>query len=367
MTPLTEVIRLFLRLGCTAFGGPLAHIALMEREVVQERQWMDRSAFLDLLGMAQSIPGPTSTELAMLLGRARAGLWGLMAAGVAFILPSALMVAALAWAYLRTGQLPAASGALMGLKAALLSVVLQALMQFGRTQLKDRWAWMLGAAALTAAALGLPLLAVLALSGLVMSALQAGLPKSSAAWFLASTAPPSAAPLGLFFTFLKIGAVLYGSGYVLLSFLRAEFVIARPWITERQLLDAVAVGQFTPGPVFTTATFLGFLMRGGWGALLATTAIFLPAFVYTALAGPVLARAQKAPRARAFLDGVTIGSLALMALVIAQLARTAVTGPMTGVLAVASGVLLWRTRINPTWILLSAAILGWLLSLGGLR
>jgi chromate transporter len=365
MNPLAEVGLLFLRLGCTAFGGPLAHLALMEREVVRERQWMDRAAFLDLLGLAQLVPGPTSTEMAMLLGRARAGVAGLVVAGLAFILPSSLMVGGLAWMYVRYGALPAASGWLAGLKAALLAVVLQALLNFARPQLKDLRAWGVALAALLLAALGLPLLAILLLAGMAMLALRAQWRASAAAFLGWPTLAPATGLLGLFLAFLKIGAVLYGSGYVLLAFLRAEFIVARPWITERQLLDAVAVGQFTPGPVFTTATFLGFLMRGGPGALLATLAIFLPAFLYTGLAGPLLSRLQKAPRARAFLDGVNLGSLALMALVIGQLARTAVTGAGTGGLALASGLLLWRTKLNPTWILLGAGLLGWLLPLVG--
>lgn len=362
MHPLREVAGLFLRLGCTAFGGPLAHLALMEREVVQERRWMDRQAFLDLLGLAQLVPGPTSTEMAMLLGRARAGLPGLVLAGLAFILPSSLLVGALAWAYVRFGARPAATGWLLGLKAALLAVVLQALLRFAAPQLKDARAWGLAAGAFVLAALGLPLLGVLLLSGLGMVALRASRMPMAASFLGWPILAPATGLLGLFLAFLKIGAVLYGSGYVLLAFLRAEFIVARPWITETQLLDAVAVGQFTPGPVFTTATFLGYLMRGSLGAVLATLAIFLPGFVYTALAGPLLARAQTAPRPRAFLDGVNLGSLALMTLVLMQLARTAVTGWSAAAVALLGGSLLWRTKLNPTWILLGAGALGWMLS-----
>lgn len=361
MTALVEVAALFLRLGCTAFGGPLAHLALMEREVVQARRWMDRQAFLDLLGLAQLVPGPTSTEMAMLLGRARAGLAGLVVAGLAFILPSSLLVGGLAWAYVRYGTRPAATGWLVGLKAALLAIVLQALLRFAAPLLKDARAWSVALGALVLASLGLPLLAVLMLAGLGMMGLRMARAPLAAGFLGWPLLAPATGLLGLFLAFLKIGAVLYGSGYVLLAFLRAEFIVARPWITETQLLDAVAVGQFTPGPVFTTATFLGYLMRGGLGAALATFAIFLPGFVYTALAGPVLARAQKQPRARAFLDGVNLGSLALMALVILQLGRSAVTSPATALLALASGLLLWRTKLNPTWILLGAGALGWLL------
>lgn len=358
---LREVGRLFLRLGFTAFGGPVAHLALMEREVVQQRGWLTRDAFLDLLGLTQLLPGPNSTEMALHLGKLRAGTPGLLVAGLAFILPAAGMVGALAWAYTRFGTLPAAQGWLLGLKAALVAVVGQALWAFGKTLLVDRLRWTVALLSLGAVALGLPELAILLGAGLLLMAVKAGLPRSTAAsWALL---PGLGTGGSLFLTFLKIGSVLYGSGYVLLAFLRAECVVRHGWITERQLLDAVAVGQFTPGPVFTTATFVGFLIQGWRGAVLATVGIFLPAFLFVAASGKLLQRLQASPRARAFLDGVNAASLALMAAVMIPLGRAALLNAWTLGLAVASGVCLMRTRWNPTWILLGSGLLGW--ALGG--
>ncbi len=356
MSPLTEVVLLFLRLGFTAFGGPVAHLALMEREVVQKRGWLTREAFLDLIGLTQLIPGPNSTEMAIHLGKLRAGTAGLILGGVAFILPAAVMVGGLAWAYVRFGTRPVAVGWLYGLKPALLMVVAQALLLFGKALLRDRTRWMVAGLSLAAVALGAPELGILLGAGLLLMGLKEGWPRGlpALAWL------PAVGPTGgLFLSFLKIGSVLCGSGYVLLAFLRAEFVIRHPLISERQLLDAVAVGQFTPGPVFTTATFVGYLIQGWRGALLATVGIFLPSFVFVACSGHLLAKLQASPRARAFLDGVNAASLALMAAVLLPLGRAALVDLRTLGLALASAGLLWRTRVNPTWILLGAGLVGW--------
>ncbi len=358
MSPLTEVGLLFLRLGFTAFGGPVAHLALMEREVVQKRGWLTREAFLDLIGLTQLIPGPNSTEMAIHLGKLRAGTPGLILAGLAFILPAAGMVGGLAWAYVRFGTRPAAVGWLYGLKPALLMVVAQALVLFGKALLKDRLRWGVALLALAAVALGAPELGILLGAGLLMMGVKEGWPTAlpAVAWF-----PALGSTGSLFLSFLKIGSVLYGSGYVLLAFLRAEFVIRHPLISERQLLDAVAVGQFTPGPVFTTATFVGYLIQGWRGAVVATVGIFLPSFIFVALSGKVLQRLQASPRARAFLDGVNSASLALMAAVLVPLGRAALVDGWALLLALASAGLLWRTKVNPTWILLGSGLLGWAL------
>lgn len=326
------------------------------REVVQKRGWLTRDAFLDLLGLTQLIPGPNSTEMAIHLGKLRAGTPGLILGGAAFILPAALLVGGLAWAYVRFGALPAAQGWLYGLKPALLMVVAQALLLFGKALLRDRLRWILAGLSLMAVALGMPELGILLGAGLLMMAVKAGLPRGTvgllAAWPLGGGTP-------LFLTFLKLGSVLYGSGYVLLAFLRTEFVVKAPLLTERQLLDAVAVGQFTPGPVFTTATFVGYLIQGWKGAVLATLGIFLPSFLFVAASGRLLRRLQASPRARAFLDGVNAASLALMAAVLLPLGRAALVDPWTILLAGASAGLLWRTKLNPTWILMGAGALGW--------
>ncbi|MFN8011982.1 MAG: chromate efflux transporter [Holophagaceae bacterium] len=371
-SPLREVVLLFLRLGFTAFGGPAAHIALMEREVVQQRGWLDREAFLDLLGLTQLIPGPNSTELAIHLGKLRAGWPGLILGGAAFILPSALMVGGLAWAYGRYGALPSAQGWLYGLKPALIAVVGQALVGFGGTLLTDRLRWTVALLALIGAALGVNELALLGAAGLGVLLLRGGWKGGSTlAGFglpaLGTAAGATLGPGGVFRAFLKIGSVLYGSGYVLLAFLRAEFVVRHPMLTERQLLDAVAVGQFTPGPVFTTATFVGWLLQGWKGAVLATLGIFLPSFVFVALASTMMEKLRASRAARAFLDGVNAASLALMAMVLLQLGQTALVDGPTMALATASSALLLVTRLNPTWVLLGSGLLGWGLQAAGLR
>lgn len=370
-SPLREVVLLFLRLGFTAFGGPVAHLAMMEREVVQKRAWLSREAFLDLIGLTQLIPGPNSTEMAIHLGKLRAGWSGLVLGGAAFILPSALMVGGLAWAYARYGALPTAQGWLYGLKPALIAVIGQALWLFGKALLRDRLTWAVALLALAAAALGVHELALLVAAGLVVLLLRGGWRGGALAGFgLPALGTAAGAPLGLggvFLAFLKIGAVLYGSGYVLLAFLRAEFVVRHPMLTERQLLDAVAVGQFTPGPVFTTATFVGFLVQGWKGAVLATLGIFLPSFIFVALASTLLERLRESRAARAFLDGVNAASLALMALVWAQLGRAALVDGVAAGLALVSATLLLRTKLNPTWILLGCGLAGWGLQAAGLR
>jgi len=366
-TPLSDVARVFLRLGVVSFGGPAAHVALMEEEIVRRRRWLTHESFLDLLGAANLIPGPNSTELAIHVGYARAGWPGLLVAGACFIVPAAVIVTALAWSYVSYGSLPAIAGVLAGVKPVVIAIVAQAIWNLGRRVLSSRIALALGIACAIAAALGVNELALLGAAGVAMWALCASRRSSDggrgraigvlALPMLAAT--PSAFTLGgLFLVFLKIGSVLFGSGYVLLAFLRADLVVRLGWITERQLLDAVAVGQVTPGPVFTTATFIGYLLGGPVGAAVATAGIFLPAFVFVAASGPLLPLVRRSAGARAALDGVNVASLALMAVVTVQLARSALTGPMGLVLAVASAVALMRFRVSAAWLVLAGALLG---------
>jgi chromate transporter len=389
--PLAELLLLFLKLGAISFGGPAAHVAMMEDEVVRRRGWLSREEFLDLVGATNLIPGPNSTELAIHIGRLRAGWAGLVVAGAAFILPASLIVLACAWAYVRFGSLPEASGLLYGVKPVVIAVVVQALLGLGRTALRTREAIAVGVAALAAAAAGVHELVVLLVAGIVLLAARwsrgaraGGAPHGlllpplgalvgSPAHATASgtavipLAALAAAPAGgaaafglwpLFLFFLKVGSVLFGSGYVLLAFLRADLVERWGWLTEAQLLDAVAVGQLTPGPVFTTATFVGYLLGREPGAVLATVGIFLPAFVFVALSGPLIPFLRRSRLAAAFLDGVNAASLSLMALVAAQLARAAVIDLVTLALASASAVLLVRFRVNSSWLVLAGAILG---------
>ena len=369
-TSLGDIARLFLRLGAVSFGGPAAHIALMEEEIVRRRRWLTREAFLDLVGAANLIPGPNSTELAIHIGFARAGWPGLLIAGVCFILPAALMVAALAWGYVRYGALPAITGILAGVKPVVIAVVANAILQLGRGVLTSRAAIVIGAGCVMAAALGAHELAILTAAGVATWLMlpprrarhgpDGASPRALAFPLLAGaaglTVPFSLA--ALFLVFLKIGSVLFGSGYVLLAFLRNDLVTRLGWLTERQLLDAVAVGQMTPGPVFTTATFIGYLLGGAPGAVMATVGIFLPAFVLVAVSGPLVPRVRRSSAARAVLDGVNVASLALMLVVTIQLGREALAGPVGVAIAVGSAVALMRYRVSAAWLLLAGAALG---------
>jgi chromate transporter len=364
---LRQLALLFLRLGATAFGGPAAHIALMEDEVVRRRAWLTREEFLDLLGATNLIPGPNSTELAIHVGHRRAGWAGLLVAGACFIVPAALLTWALAVLYVRYGRLPAASSVLYGVKPVIVAVVVQALWGLGRTALKNVGLGAIAAAAVAGALAGVNELLVLLLAGGVAIALRGRGPRGQAVAvgpYLPGLAVSTAVAAGvvrlptLFLVFLKIGSVLFGSGYVLLAFLRADLVQRLGWMTESQLLDAVAVGQLTPGPVFTTATFIGYLLARGRGALLATLGIFLPAFAFVAASGPLVPRLRRSAVAGAFLDGVNAASLALMAVVSWQLGRAAVIDLPTMAIAAGAAALLIGWRINSLWLVLAGAALG---------
>jgi chromate transporter len=326
----------------------------MEDEVVRRRQWLSRDEFLDLLGATNLIPGPNSTELAIHIGRKRAGWLGLVVAGVCFILPAALATVALAWCYVRYGDFPRVGGVLAGVKAVIIAVVVQALWSLGHTAIRSRGMAALAVAAAVAGFAGVHELLILLIAGLLAAGVRG-----------ARGAPAAAVvPLPLLFlTFTKIGSVLFGSGYVLLAFLRADLVERLRWLTERQLLDAVAAGQITPGPLFSTATFAGYLIAGGAGAAVATAGIFLPAFFFVAVSGPLIPRLRRSPVAGAFLDGVNAASLALMAVVTWQLGRAAIVDLPTAGLAVLSAVLLVRYKVNSLWLVLGGAAAGLLLTL----
>ena len=369
--PARDVAFFFLRLGLTAFGGPAAHIAMMEQEVVRRRAWLSREEFLDLLGAANLIPGPSSTELAIFIGYRRAGWVGLLLGGACFILPAALIVGGCAWAYVRFGALPQVASLLYGVKPVVIAIVFQALLGLGRSAVKS---WGLGAIAFgatVASVLGVDALVVLTAGG-ALAMIAKAVPERGglrgvavpALSTLGSAATPAAAAvasaslLGLFMVFLKVGAVLFGSGYVLLAFLRADLVDHLHWLTESQLLDAVAVGQVTPGPVFTTATFIGYVLHGATGALVATFGIFLPSFILVAVAGPLVRRVRRSRMAGAFLDGVNVASLALMATVTWHLGRSALTDLLTLAIAGSSALLLLKLRLNSAWLVLAGALVG---------
>jgi chromate transporter len=381
-TSLGELALLFLKLGTTAFGGPAAHIAMMEDEVVRRRGWLTHPQFLDLLGATNLIPGPNSTEMAIHIGWERARWAGLLVAGTCFIAPAALIVLALAWVYVRLGSRPEAVGLLSGVKPVIIPVVAQALWRLGRHALKSRALILLTVLAVILDASGVDELIVLFGSGLVVATPRwvrsprrstpapMAIPPIALAAPVGGMAGTMAAPFGLlplFLFFLKVGSVLFGSGYVLLAFLRSDLVVRWGWLTDAQLLDAVAIGQVTPGPVFTSATFIGYVLGGLSGAALATLGIFLPAFVFVALSGPLVPRIRRSAIAGAFLDGVNAASLALMAVVTWELGRSAIVDLKTAGLAVAGGVLLVRYRLNSAWLILAAAALGALISASGVR
>jgi chromate transporter len=380
---LLEIARVFLKLGAISMGGPAAHIALMEDEFVVRRRWISRERFLDLLGATNLIPGPNSTELAIHVGHARAGWPGLLVAGVCFIAPAVAIVTACAWVYVHLGRLPAAAGVLYGVKPVVIAVVVQALWRLGRTALRGRGLMLLALSAAGANALGVDELAVLGSAALLAALVHRArdrirpAPPDAAAGVVPPPLVLSKAVLGatgagvagagataavglwpLFAFFLKVGSVLFGSGYVLLAFLRGGLVHDRGWLTESQLLDAIAIGQVTPGPVFTTATFIGYLLAGAPGAAAATAGIFLPAFAFVAISGPLVPRLRRSPLAGAVLDGVNAASLALMAVVTAQLASSGIVDGLTLVLAAASAICLLGFRVSSTWFVLGGAIVG---------
>jgi chromate transporter len=368
-TSLGELARLFLWLGSAAFGGPAAHIAMMQDEVVKRRGWLSEARFLDLLGATNLIPGPNSTEMAIHIGWARRRWAGLFVAGACFIVPAMLLTGLLAWAYVRYGSRPAVFGLLAGIKPVIVVVVLQALVRLAPTAAPTWPLRALAVATAIAAAAGVHELAVLFGAGVVTVAVRAArgrgrpgrLGQLLPALPLGATAGAAAVSMtlpALFLVFMKIGSVLFGSGYVLLAFLRADLVERLHWLTEAQLIDAVAAGQVTPGPVFTTATFIGYLLAGPAGALVATAGIFLPAFVFVALSGPLVPRLRASPIAGAFLDGVNVASLALMAVVTATLARVAIAGPASAAIAVAAAILLLRFKVGSSWLVLAGALAG---------
>jgi chromate transporter len=366
-----EVTRVFLKLGIIGFGGPAAHIAMMRDEVVRRRRWVSDERFLDLLGMTNLIPGPNSTEMAIHLGYVRAGWPGLVLGGGCFIVPAMLIVLSLGWLYMRFGTAPAATGVLYGVIPVVLAIVGQAIWGLGRTAVKGPLLAAIGVAVLALSLAGVNELALLfGGGGLATAASLArrprvgavtlvaglGLPGVALAQGAAATVPVTLGAMAL--VFLKIGATLYGSGYVLLAFLRNDVVQRLGWLTDRQLLDAIAIGQVTPGPVFTTATFIGYVLAGWTGAVVATVAIFLPSFVFVALSHPLLPGIRGSPGASAFLDGVNVAALGLMAAVIWQLARGAIADWFTAALAVAAGVLLIRGGINSAWLIAVGAAAG---------
>jgi len=374
MTSAIDIALLFLKLGFTAFGGPAAHIAMYREEVVTRRNWLDDQEFLDLLGVTNLIPGPNSTEMAIHIGLRRAGWAGFLLAGTCFILPASVIVLILAWLYVRYGSTPQAGWLLAGVQPVVIAIILQALWGLGRKAVKGLLTALAGLTAIALYFLNLHPILILLVCGISVIIIENfhrlrsmnlhpqlillnGLPLAAL----------SAAPFSLsllFLTFLKIGAVLFGSGYVLLAFLRADFVTTLGWLNDRQLLDAIAIGQMTPGPVFTSATFIGFLLGGVPGAIVSTVGIFLPSFVFVALTSPFIPRLRSSPWLASLLDGVNVASLGLMAGVSWHLARASLIQPLSVIILLLSGLFLIKYRLNTTWLILAGALAGFLFHMG---
>jgi chromate transporter len=372
---LGEIAVAFLRLGFIAFGGAVAHIALMEEEFVRRRGWLSREEFVDRVGAVNLLPGPSSTEMAIYLGQLRGGFPGLLIAGAAFILPSALMMCVMAWAYLRFGALPQIAGVLWGVKPVVVVLIAQAVWSLGKTVLKSRELIVIAAIVLALAAMHAATLALLIGTGMAWIVANrfgqrgdgiAAAAASAAGGAAVSTTAAVATTTGVFVYFLKIGALLFGSGYVLLAVLREDLVTRMHWLSESQLLDGIAASQATPGPFFTVATFLGYVLSGWRGAGLATVGMFVPAFVYVAVTASVLPRLRKSPTASAFLDGVNAAAVALMVFVGLQFAREAVVTPLAVVIAAISAVLAFRFRVNSAWLILGGAVCGLVAKVSGL-
>ena len=376
---LKEVAASFLRLGTIAFGGPAAHIAMMEDEFVRRRRWLSHAQFLDMLGATNLVPGPNSTEMAIHIGHQRAGWKGLVLGGVCFIVPAMAIVLGAAWVYVRYGSLPSVQGVMYGIKPVIIAIVLQALCRLFPSAIKNLFFGVIGLLATVAALAGANVLVVLFGAGAISAftswiAARKSMGESGASALIgpaiwpnlkaAAVAAPAAifSLTGLFLFFLKVGAVLYGSGYVLLAFLQADLVNRLHWLTQSQLLDAIAVGQVTPGPVFTTATFIGYLLGGLPGSIVATVGIFLPSFIFVAASRPLIPRIRRSPIAGAFLDGVNVGALALMAAVTLQLSRAALVDLPTALIGAISVALLLFSKLNSAWLIAGAGLIGLMLS-----
>jgi chromate transporter len=393
-TRLKELTRIFLKLGIIGFGGPAAHIAMMEEEIVRRRKWITREYFLDLVGATNLIPGPNSTEMAIHIGYIRAGWSGLAVAGISFILPAVLITAAFAWAYVKFGSLPKVIPFFYGIKPAVLAVIFFAIWRLGRTAVKSWRLLVIGLCVTLASLLKINEVAVLLLGAVIGMFWLRLPPRRGTPLVLEVTAGVSAAmgaifhnvriswgtvavmavgfsgpigfsllKLGLFF--LKVGAVLFGSGYVLVAFLEGGLVHDYGWLSQQQLLDAIAIGQFTPGPVLSAATFIGYVISGVPGAVVSTVAIFLPSFFFVAALNPIVPRLRQSPWASAFLDAANISSVALMLAVIVKLGQTTLTGLPAWLITMAALGVSFRWKVNATWLILGGATVGWILSVLG--
>ncbi|ACB52541.1 chromate transport protein [Crocosphaera subtropica ATCC 51142] len=380
---LVSLASVFLKLGVIGFGGPAAHIAMMEAEVVRDRQWLQRSQFLDLLGATNLIPGPNSTEMAIHVGYVYGGVWGLIVAGISFIFPAVTITAILAIIYTQFGSLPQIAPLLSGIKPAVIVVIFGALYRLAKKAIKKRKFWLIILLVAILLLLGLNEVVSLLLGGLLgmfwLTLTESNTMTIPLVAFLVSSnidqaanqesLNPSLWQLGLFF--LKIGTVLFGSGYVLIAFLEGELVNQYGWLTQQQLLDAIAIGQFTPGPVLSTATFIGYVILGIPGAIIATLGIFLPSFVFVLAVNPIIGKLRQSKWTASFLDAVNVSAVAIMGWVTFNLLYQTLLIPKDGFLfnweailiIIVAGVAIFKYTINAAWVVLGGGLMGWVLSI----
>ncbi len=372
---LKEVAAVFFKLGLVAFGGPAAHVAMMEEEIVNKRKWMDRQYFLDLMGATNLIPGPNSTEMTMHCGHQRAGVLGLFVAGICFIFPAVVITGFLAWLYVNYGKLPEVEGFVYGIKPAVLAIIASAIYKLGKKALKNIELGIIGGLVVVACFLGtheIMALLIAGITGMLYFKSKTKLTTDETQkkmWLpllftnVSGAIVTKVSSLGVFWTFLKVGAVLYGSGYVLFAYLEAELV-AKGWLTLPELVDAIAVGQFTPGPVLSTATFVGYQLTGFWGAVGATIGIFLPSFLFVLILNPLIPKMRKSPLLRFFLDSVNVAAVGIMVVVLFKMGKETLFNWESIVIAVLAFIFVFGLKkSNPIWIVLGGSILGYVLNL----
>jgi len=366
---LKEVASVFFKLGCFAFGGPAAHIAMMEDEIVTKRQWMTRDYFLDLIGTTNLIPGPNSTEMTMHCGYERAGKAGLFVAGLSFIIPATIITAILAYLYVQYGTLPEVEPFIFGIKPAVLAIIASAVLKLGKKAVKGTELAVLGGLVLTASLLGVNEIVALLTAGIlgilyftIKDKTQTTLNSFSPLFLLSGlgTTIVKVSTLNVFWVFLKVGAILYGSGYVLFAYLDAELV-TRGWLTRAELIDAIAVGQFTPGPILSTSTFIGYQLSGFYGALAATAGIFLPSFLFVLILNPFIPKMQKSKVLRHFLNAVNVAAVAIMLAVLLIMSKETLMDWKAIAIAIVATILTFKIKISPIWIIIIGAVFGYIL------
>lgn len=348
-----EITRIFLKLGLIAFGGPAAHISMMDDEIIEKRKWISREKFVDFIGVTNLIPGPNSTEMVIYLGQQRGGVLGLFNAGISFIFPAMIISLIFAFLYLEYGNIPEVNSILWGIKPVTIAIVIKALYRLSKTVIKDKFVLIFGIIIGGVYFLGISEISLLFITGFIMMLIKNKYKMKNK--FLSISSPL------IFLIFLKIGAVLYGSGYVLLAFLEAEFVDKLGILTRAEIIDAVAIGQLKPGPIFTTATFIGYLLNGISGAILATIGIFVPSFLIVLILGPALEKVRNSTWLAGFLDGINIASLILMLGVSVKLATSSIVNIPTFLIFSISYILITKFKVNVVWVIILGGITGWVI------